>query len=159
LQVVAAGALLNASAWLALATVQANGRPDLPAKFYLLELLAYLPVAWLLVSRYGAVGAAWAWTARVTLDAVLLWSAALHLIGMRAWSLAEWALWRRLLPVAGFGGLVILACSSATPGMRVLSASTAAVLYAGGVWVFSLELDERRTVISGLKVICRTAQR
>ena len=157
LQVVAAGALLNAAAWLALATVQANGRPDLPAKFYLLELLAYLPVAWLLVSRYGAVGAAWAWTGRAVLDAFLLWSAALNLIGMRASSLAEWSLWRRLLPVAGFGVLVILACASATPSVRVLSASTAAMLYAGSVWVFSLEPAERTTVISGLKVICRTA--
>jgi O-antigen/teichoic acid export membrane protein len=149
LQVVAAAILINASSWLALTAVQANGRPDLQAKFYALELVVYVPIAWLLVSRYGAAGAAWAWAVRVTMDAGLLWAAALKLLGMRASAVAGWSLWRRILPVAGFGAAMILA-GSATLGARMLFASCAAVAYAASIWMFGLELEERRTLISGL---------
>ena len=45
------------------------------AKLGLLELVIHLPVAWVLISRFGVTGAALAWTIRVTLDAALLFLA------------------------------------------------------------------------------------
>jgi O-antigen/teichoic acid export membrane protein len=68
---------LNIVAQLALTLVQAAGRPDLSAKFHLAELPVYALLLLVLVERYGALGAALAWGARVALDAaLLLWAAA-----------------------------------------------------------------------------------
>jgi O-antigen/teichoic acid export membrane protein len=76
------GEILLLGAWLyAMTTVpytylQGQGRPDLPAKFHLLELPPYLLALWAGLHFRGIEGAAWAWTGRVALDAVLLFVAA-----------------------------------------------------------------------------------
>ena len=66
--------------WLALAVVlgavdtvvagfiDSIGRPDVNAKFSIIELVLYVPVLALLLRTYGIEGAAWAWTLRVGLD-------------------------------------------------------------------------------------------
>jgi hypothetical protein len=46
----------------------------------MIELPFYLPVLWYLTDQYGIQGAATAWTLRVAIDAVLLYSAALLLL-------------------------------------------------------------------------------
>ncbi len=56
--------------------LQANNRPDLTAKFHAVELLPFLSIVWFGVSYFGLTGAAWAWTIRVIIDAVLLFYAA-----------------------------------------------------------------------------------
>ena len=75
LQVLALGVLINSLAHTPFALLQGVGRPDLPAKFHLFELLIYIGIAWLLVSKWGINGAAMAWTLRVTLDTFLLFGA------------------------------------------------------------------------------------
>jgi len=75
LQILALGVLINSLAHTPFALLQGVGRPELPAKFHLLELPIYIGTAWLLVSNWGIAGAAAAWTLRVTLDAFLLFGA------------------------------------------------------------------------------------
>ena len=75
LQIFALGVLINSLAHTPFALLQGVGRPDLPAKFHLLELPIYIGTAWLFVSNWGIAGAAAAWTLRVTLDALLLFGA------------------------------------------------------------------------------------
>lgn len=75
LQVLALGVLINSIAHTPFALLQGVGRPDIPAKFHLLELLIYIGIAWFLVSKWGINGAAMAWTFRVTLDTFLLFGA------------------------------------------------------------------------------------
>lgn len=79
MQVLAIGVLVNALALLPYTLLQGIGRPDLPAKFHLLELPIYLCVAWILISSFGIAGAAAAWTFRVVLDAILLFAATFKL--------------------------------------------------------------------------------
>jgi O-antigen/teichoic acid export membrane protein len=76
LRILAVGMLINSLANIPYFTLQGLGRPDLAAKFHLLELPLYAAAAVLLVGRYGLPGAALAWSGRVTLDAVLLFWAA-----------------------------------------------------------------------------------
>ena len=71
-RILAVGLLFNAAAFVPSTFLSAVGRPDISAKFHLLELAIHLPFAWWLVSRYGIVGAATAWSARVAFDAALL---------------------------------------------------------------------------------------
>jgi len=76
LQLLAMGVLINSLAHTPFSLLQGVGRPDLPAKFHLLEMPVYIAMAWILVSKLGISGAAMAWAIRVTLDALLLFVAA-----------------------------------------------------------------------------------
>ncbi len=80
LRILAIGVLINAIAQLPYTFLEASGRPDVPAKFHMLELLIHIPIAWVLVGRYGINGAAIAWTLRVTIDTLLLLSAARRIV-------------------------------------------------------------------------------
>ena len=52
----------------------------MPAKFHMIELVIHVPFAWYLVGAYGINGAASAWTARVTLDTILMLVAANRIV-------------------------------------------------------------------------------
>jgi len=75
LQILAFGVLINSLAHIPFALLQGIGRPDLPAKFHLLELPLYIGLVWFLISQWGIAGAAVAWTLRGALDAFLLFGA------------------------------------------------------------------------------------
>ncbi len=79
LTILCVGVLVNAAAHPLSAFVQGTGRADVTAGFHLLELVIHLPLAWWLVRQFGVMGAASAWTIRVTLDAVLLGMATVRL--------------------------------------------------------------------------------
>ena len=75
-QILLVGIWINTLAFIPYAYLQARGRPDLPAKFHVLELLPYVAVLWALIDRLGVPGAAWAWDLRVLADTLLLFWAA-----------------------------------------------------------------------------------
>jgi O-antigen/teichoic acid export membrane protein len=75
LQIMAVGGLLNCLAYVPLSALQAAGRPDLTGKFHLMELAAHVVLCFLLIPRWGLVGAAIAGTSRYVADAVLLFGA------------------------------------------------------------------------------------
>ncbi len=80
LRILSVGVVINAIAHIPYTFLEASGRPDVPAKFHMIELVIYLPFAWYLVGAYGINGAAMAWTARVTLDTTLLLLAANRIV-------------------------------------------------------------------------------
>jgi O-antigen/teichoic acid export membrane protein len=85
LQWLAVGVFINCLAQVPFALLQGVGKPDLTAKLHLLELPAYLIALYWLIKAHGIEGAAIAWTARVTVDALVLFGLA-----------------RRCLPVGAF---------------------------------------------------------
>jgi O-antigen/teichoic acid export membrane protein len=68
----AVGIFINSLAQVPSALVPGAGRPDLTGKLHMMELPFYLLALRLLIGAYGIEGAAMAWTARVTLDAIVL---------------------------------------------------------------------------------------
>lgn len=80
LQWIAVGVFINSLARIPYVLIQSIGRPDLTAKLHLIELPFYLSAAWWLITKYGIVGAAIAWTARAALDAIVLFSLAQWLL-------------------------------------------------------------------------------
>lgn len=66
------GIWVNGLAFIPYGHLQALGRPDITAKFHAIELLPFLGVLWLGLHYFGLIGAAYAWTLRVTFDAALL---------------------------------------------------------------------------------------
>ena len=81
LQILAIGVLINSLSYAPFALLQGVGRPDLPAKFHMIELPVYIIVAWILINNFGIIGAAGAWTLRVAIDALLLFWAAFRVQG------------------------------------------------------------------------------
>ena len=72
MQVLSVGVLINSLAHVPFGFIQAEGRPDITAKFHLVELPLYLIGLYFAMSSLGLLGVAIAWTARVTLDALIL---------------------------------------------------------------------------------------
>jgi len=71
-QVIAIGVFMNGIASVPFAFIQASGRPDITAKIHLLELPLYAAGVYILTTHLGILGTAMAWTARTSLDAILL---------------------------------------------------------------------------------------
>lgn len=78
LRVLLIGVAINGASYIPFALVQGSGRPDITAKFHLVELCLYLPALFGLLSVFGVIGAAFAWVGRVTLDAAMLFGYALR---------------------------------------------------------------------------------
>ena len=76
----AIGLLFNGLAQVPFALVQGIGRPDITARFHLLEVPIFLALLWWALERHGLAGAASAWSFRALLDAVLLFWAARRLL-------------------------------------------------------------------------------
>ncbi|HRU00039.1 MAG TPA: polysaccharide biosynthesis C-terminal domain-containing protein, partial [Ignavibacteriales bacterium] len=72
LKILSIGVLFNSLAQFPFAFLQGIGRPDLPAKFHLIELIFYIGMVLYLVKHCGINGAAMAWTIRVSIDTLLL---------------------------------------------------------------------------------------
>ncbi len=72
LQILAAGVLINSLALIPFTYIQGVGRPDVTAKFHLVEAPFYLLLLWFGVQLFGIVGAATVWTIRVSIDGILL---------------------------------------------------------------------------------------
>lgn len=92
------GVLANALAHVPFAFVQALGRPDLTARFHVLELLVHVPLTIVLVQRWSVAGAAAAWMTRALFDGLLVSIAAHRLLAVRAASVFA-GRWSRLLAV------------------------------------------------------------
>jgi O-antigen/teichoic acid export membrane protein len=88
-RVLAFGVLMNSLAHIPSSFIVAMSRPDINAKFHMLELSVHLPIAWLLINQFGVTGAAIAWTIRVTFDAALLFTGISRLLGTPLWKLVS----------------------------------------------------------------------
>jgi O-antigen/teichoic acid export membrane protein len=82
LQILAVGILINSMVQVQHAVVQALGRPDLTAKFHLLQLPLHGFLVWWLVSSWGITGAALAQSIRLSVEALLLFVAACRMASL-----------------------------------------------------------------------------
>jgi O-antigen/teichoic acid export membrane protein len=140
LRLLALGMFLNGMAQVALAFIQSSGRPDLGARLHALELPFYVLVVWLLIGRFGIVGAAVACLARVTADAV-----ALFLMARRRLRLHDAG--PRMALRLGAAGTLSIAAGSLLPGLllRGVYALCLLVIYAALVW--------RHVLVPGKRVL------
>jgi O-antigen/teichoic acid export membrane protein len=68
------GLFFNLTAYIPHSILMASGRTDILAKIYWIELFPYILITAFLTSKFGAVGAAMAWSLRVVVDAaIIIW--------------------------------------------------------------------------------------
>jgi len=150
LQVLALGVLINSLAHTPFALLQGVGRPDLPAKFHLFELLIYVGIALLLVSKWGINGAAMAWTLRVTLDTFLLFGAVFWVYKLSPQTLSINGVWRAGLIFVVLAGLSFLVKS--LTGFLGLPVQILLIIPVFGLfglfcWRYVIDTSDRRVVV------------
>lgn len=138
LRLLAAGVFVNCMSLVPFSLVQGFGRPDITAKLHMVELPIYLLGLWLLVRSYGIQGAALAWAARVSLDAVLLFGFAHRLLPHKPRFLTK-------LVTAVAGALLLFYLASLVNGLpgKFALLGIAAVAFGVVVWFWMLSGGER----------------
>lgn len=138
LALLAMGVLAIAVAQVPYTLLQAVGRPDLTAKFHLVELPIHAVVCWALVARWGITGAALATLLRALLDMSLLNLAARRVSGLTWGALGE-ARVPRTLTLLGAYALVSMGTAAlpySLPSRAALAAAvTALAILTAWRWV------------------------
>jgi O-antigen/teichoic acid export membrane protein len=102
LQWLVLGILANSLAQMAYALVQAAGRARDAAILHLVELPLYLLLLGALLRAYGIEGVAWAWCARMTVDALIMLGMARRILGSAIFGAGErWGALAGLTAIAG----------------------------------------------------------
>lgn len=152
LQILAVGVMINAVAAVPYAWIQGVGYPDRTAKLHVCELLLYVPVLWLLLKWYGIAGAAIAWTARVTFDAVMLFVIAYRLTPEHAMWGTTRHLYRALgVLLAGLTGAVILPLLPFGTAVRFAVGACLLLATATTFWFGAVAADEKRFIADVLR--------
>jgi len=140
LQILCVGVLINALSTISFSLVQALGRPDLTAKFHVIELPFYAVALWFLVDANGIAGAALASTLRMLLDLVLLTAAACRLRFVMLKTLSESGLLRTTVwSVALISALFVVTFAGGTMMSQVLFSALLLVAFALAAWRIVLD--------------------
>lgn len=149
-QVLTLAILINSLAQVLYSFVQALGRPDVTAKFHLIELPFYVVVLVILVSLLGLTGAAIAWFLRVVADALLLSLAARRIASATGISLGGNELVKAAFLLAMFTIMITLVANLVRPlWLEIALSSTALTLYALAAWREVLQPDLERVGVMG----------
>lgn len=155
LQWLAIGILVNSLAHVPHGLIQGVGRPDITAKLHLIELPFYLFVLWWLIETYGIQGAAIAWVARATVDALLLFGMAQRILsGLMPFI-------RRLASALGIAVFTLMMGASISGDLITKGAFVllALVLFAPAAWWLLFTPEDRALAYNLLKVQSDLSQR
>jgi O-antigen/teichoic acid export membrane protein len=147
--VIMVGVLFNCLGWVPLSYLLSAGRTKVIAYVQTAEVVPYLVGAYLLTSRFGAVGAAAVWSARLVVQAVVLFAVVRRVAPQLPFSpLSE----RRARSVAAPLALGCAAIAAATVsqslGARAVWVTGLGALYVAAVWRLVLTTRERRGLLS-----------
>jgi O-antigen/teichoic acid export membrane protein len=140
----AVGVFINSIAQVFFTLLQGIGRPDLSAKLHIAELPAYLVALFWAVHNFGVIGAAVTWSARVTIDAILLLWLSTRALGER--KLFARMVAAGLLPLCAFA-IPLFFTSVISRAMAV--ALTLLAFFVVG-WLGVLGNDERTRIKAGV---------
>lgn len=142
LQIIMLGILFNSVARIPFTLVQAAGKSHITAAIHVIELPFFVALAWALISTYGVVGAATAWTLRVGVDLVLMLVAA----GRLSQDLARTG--ARIAAVVALASVCYwLGISFDSQLVRVATLIIGAALSAGAVWLYLLGQTDRTMIL------------
>jgi O-antigen/teichoic acid export membrane protein len=149
--ILAFGLIFNVLAWVPYNLLIALGKTGLIARFHLVELIPYILLTVLLSSRFGAIGAAVAWSLRVALTSPLLIIFAQRAAGF---SLSPWP--RNPVTFAASVALLLAPPIIATflwhlPFVSIVVTIASVAAYTAVIWTRILTDEER----SGMRSLVR----
>lgn len=146
MQVLAFALVVSAVSSLPYQFLQAIHRPDLTAKFHILELVIHVPLCFALIGAFGLTGAAIAWAVRVTLDFALLVKTATKHMGIGLPELFRASFQTTLVGALCGLPILLLARVAVNDAGRIATATVIAVtglIYFGGVVAMTLDRRDK----------------
>lgn len=144
LQILAVGIFINCMVHVQYATVQALGRPDLTAKFHLLQLPLHGLLVWWFVNVWGITGAAVAQTIRLSVEALLLLVVACRMTSLPFSSLINNKILQSSLFIFLFVAFAIgINNLPIVMWLRLLGLTIVFFALGTTVWCYSLDLQDR----------------
>lgn len=139
LRLLTAGIFVYAMSYLAFSLLQSADRPDLSARWHLLELPVFVALAWWATRRWGIVGMAATWGLRGLMDVAVLFPLALRFVPAARTAVVRTAgmMALGLLLLPGIGTLSALA-------IRLPTAALAWAAFSGLAWFWLLAPGERQ---------------
>jgi O-antigen/teichoic acid export membrane protein len=144
LRILSGAIFINSLAGVAYTLLHALGRPDLTAKFHLIELLIYILLCIILIPSFKITGAALAWGGLIALDALLLFWAASRRVGLPTWNLTLSFI--KNLILAGSLSLIIFLTqllSNINFALKGLLFIVTFGFYTCGVWLYGMDNVEK----------------
>lgn len=144
-KLLAAAAFVQAICYVPLTSLQAMGRPDMTAKYYVAEIPLYIGLCFLLIPSFGVDGAAWAYLIRMVVNTICFLWMAHRILGSAAVMLGPI---QRSLSV----NLAFLVCVIVVSVLiKGIIGQVAAICCIGGgyvfaVWSFCLDVTEKEVV-------------
>lgn len=155
LRILSVGVFFGGLAHLPLALLYGAGRPDLPAKIHIGEVLVYLPFTYVLVKTWGISGAGLAWATRCVADFLLYELVTARAIGWIARDADE----SRRTRLLGLLALILFALffaaarvAPSSPAGAVGLVAFALLLYVFAVWLRVLSPEERRAWVGMISI-------
>ena len=141
--VILAGLLFNAFSYVPFSYLYSCGRTKTIAYIHLAEIVPYLVGAEVLTAHFGALGAAFVWSARVLIDSVICFMVVRRVAHLPSSPLSS----RRVLAVAGpvTLGAAVIVLATVAHGLfpRLAFAIGLGVVYAATTWQVLLSRKER----------------
>jgi O-antigen/teichoic acid export membrane protein len=150
LQVLAIAIFANVLGQAALTFVQGLGRPDITGKYHVLELPFYALALWILLPRYGILGAALAWAARALTDALALLLTCPALLRETRMTVYRTLVWLTIA-LGVLAGCIVL---SASP-LRFVAAAIAIPSWLAISWRWMMTPHERTAPARALSAVWR----
>ncbi len=145
------GVFVNGLAYLPFTLIQAADRPDLTGKLHIAELPFYFILLFWLLPTYGIVGAAFVWSLRTTVEAIVLFAMAWRVLPAASTSLIKICIETgAAVAIIGVGVLVHGIAEKAI----FLTIILGPFAWAGWFWI--LDAGERRGLLANLRI--RTAR-
>ena len=161
LRLLAVGVFANSLANPLFVALYARKRPDLPAKFHLIELAVHIPLTIVLIRSFGIAGAAAAWMTRSVLDLCLLFGGAAATSQSSFREVAGGRVGRSVVSIVLFG--LSLFASKALVGVSIALSLVTVVglmaIFALASWRWILEDAERSAVTRTLRSYSKSLPR
>lgn len=139
MQVMAIAVFVNCVGQGALTLINGLGRPDITGKFHLAELPIYVLMMWLLMPRFGLLGAALAWSLRTIGDTVILLATCPRLLPQTRATVTRLALW-----LVATSSALVASMAIPRPLMRLSIAALVTAVWIALAWRYLLTPEERQ---------------
>ncbi len=140
------GVLINCVGRIPFVFIQSMGRPDIPAKLFLVELPIYCLTLWFVIGQFGIIGVTAVWVFRIVVDTVAFLITVYRL--MPETSLESIKITMKLL--CGMCLLLLLICIDGITEKLVFLLFFVPI-YCLFVWYYGIETGEKKKLLSLVK--------
>jgi len=145
LQILSIGIFINSLAIIPFIFFQGSGRPDIPAKFHIIELPCYIVTVYILVKYFGITGAAISFLIRIIIDTIFLFISLFNLYDIDIYLLYTTGIYNLLLFIILFLllSLIILKINSNFFYLFILLS-----FYYLIIWKFILDHEDKKILFN-----------